>query len=179
MAKIPSRGTILKTDIATVLTAVAQLNSINVNGIEVETFDGSTLDQTLPGKIMCPTGYVESGEIAIGGFMDPTVMAWLTDLIDNPIGTIGANAAGGRRRPARRSHRLRRAGLPRRWTRPVSGQAPDAAGNGPCRPPGQVRRLIGLLPAALTACLSKPVCCCGTLDRNFCSPSTSLLFSDT
>lgn len=95
MAKIPSRGTILKTDIATVLTAVAQLNSINVNGIEVETFDGSTLDQTLPGKIMCPTGYVESGEIAIGGFMDPTGMAWLTDLIDDPIGTIGANAAGG------------------------------------------------------------------------------------
>ena len=95
MAKIPSRGTVLKTDISSVLTAVAQLTDISVNGIEVETFDGSTVDQALPGKIYCPTGYVESGEIAITGFMDPTGISWLTDLIDDPVGTIGANAAGG------------------------------------------------------------------------------------
>lgn len=95
MAKIPSRGTILKTDIASTLTAVAQLTDINLSGVETETFDGSTIDQLLPGKIHCPTGYVESGEISVSGFMDPAAFTWLTDLIDDPVGTIGANAAGG------------------------------------------------------------------------------------
>lgn len=87
MAKIQSKGTIFKIEIATVMTAVAQLTDISMSGAEVETFDATTLDQTGVGKLLGQTGYSESGELSISGFFDPDngQQAEMVKYINSPI----------------------------------------------------------------------------------------------
>lgn len=85
MAKVKSKGTILKMDIAAVLTAVAQLTDIGYSGGEIETFDCTTLDSGV-GKEFTQTGYAEPGEVAINGFFDPSLAGHqaFTDLLMAP-----------------------------------------------------------------------------------------------
>jgi hypothetical protein len=85
MAKVKSKGTILKQSIASVLTAVAQLTDISYSGGEVETFDATTLDGSV-GKAYSQTGYAEGGEFQISGFFDPALAGHqaITDIILAP-----------------------------------------------------------------------------------------------
>ena len=71
MAQIKGKGTVFSVDVATVLTPVAQLTDVSLSGVEIETFDATTLDQAGAGKTLGQTGYSESGELSISGFFDP------------------------------------------------------------------------------------------------------------
>ena len=86
MAKLKSKGTVFQIEVATVLTAVAQLTDISLDGVEIETFDCTTLDQSGAGKVLGQTGYTEPGEIQIGGFFDPddTQQNEITSLLATP-----------------------------------------------------------------------------------------------
>ena len=44
MAQIKGKGTVFSVDVATVLTPVAQLTDVSLSGVEIETFDATTLD---------------------------------------------------------------------------------------------------------------------------------------
>jgi len=72
MAKVPCKGTTLKQTIASVLTAVAQVISLELSGSESETYESRTLD----GGVYIPydqTGYSEGGEVAGELFYDPAL----------------------------------------------------------------------------------------------------------
>jgi len=90
MAKLKGKGTAFQLEIATVLTAVAQLTEISSSGAESETYDASTLDQSGAGKKYSQTGYTEPGEYSISGFFDPATIGTITDLLDTPADKNGA-----------------------------------------------------------------------------------------
>lgn len=85
MALVVSKGTVLKQEIASVFTAVAQLKSIGFDGAESETFESTTLDSGV-GKRHTPTGYSEGGSFTASGFYDPALVGHqsLTDLVSVP-----------------------------------------------------------------------------------------------
>ncbi len=85
MSLVVSKGTVLKQEIATVFTAVAQLKSIGFDGAESETFESTTLDSGV-GKRYTPTGYAEGGSFSASGFYDPALVGHqsLTDLVSMP-----------------------------------------------------------------------------------------------
>jgi hypothetical protein len=86
MAKVPSKGTVLKQGIAgAALTAVAQLTELSYSGGESETFDTTCLD-TGVGKTLSQTGYSESGEVSLGGLYDPALAGHqaISDLVTTP-----------------------------------------------------------------------------------------------
>lgn len=87
MAKIKSKGTVFQIEVSSVLTAVAQLTDMSVSGVEVETFDATTLDQSGAGKLLSQTGYTEPGEISLSGFFDPD------DSQQNEITSLAATPA--------------------------------------------------------------------------------------
>lgn len=86
MAKIKGKGSLLQLEIASVFTTISQMTSLDFPAPEVETFDGTCLDTTGPGKEPDPTGYADSGECGFELFFDPvlTVHQALTDLISAP-----------------------------------------------------------------------------------------------
>lgn len=86
MAKIKGKGTVLQQTISAVLTAVAQLTSIEQTGAESETFDCTTLDTSGAGKEYSQTGYSEGGSVNFEGFYDPALAGHqaMTDLITTP-----------------------------------------------------------------------------------------------
>ena len=86
MAKIKCKGTVLKQDIASTLTAVAQITSIDASGAEVETADVTTLDTTGAGKEYLNTGYTEGGSLDFELFFDPVLAGHqaLTDDLTTP-----------------------------------------------------------------------------------------------
>lgn len=96
MAKIPSKGTALKVDIATVYTTVAQVISLNGPDAEVQTFNGTSLDGGV-GMPKIPTGYVDGGTVSGELFFDPVAATHqqLTDDITNPIRSSGAELDRG------------------------------------------------------------------------------------
>ena len=65
MAKVKVKGTIIKQEIATVLTAVAQITEFSSSGAESETFDATTIDTTGAGKEYEATGYSEGGSFRL------------------------------------------------------------------------------------------------------------------
>lgn len=69
--KHPCKGTVLKIEVATVLTAVAQIVSIDVGDKKPETYDASTLDQAAAGKAKELTGYSTAGDVSGELFFDP------------------------------------------------------------------------------------------------------------
>lgn len=73
MAVWCSKGTLLKQDLASTLTTVAQVTSLSVDGSESETFDSTTLDQTSAFKTYKPTGYTEPGTVSGELFYDPAL----------------------------------------------------------------------------------------------------------
>lgn len=72
MAKLVCKGTILKQTIATVLTAVAQIFSIDLPEAESETTATRTLDGGV-GIPHDPTGYSEGGSLKFEYFLDPAL----------------------------------------------------------------------------------------------------------
>lgn len=73
-AKIPSKGSVFSFGASGSLTAIAQLTSIDLSGVETDTFDATTLDNATTKKILIPTGYYSPGEVSIEGFFDATAM---------------------------------------------------------------------------------------------------------
>lgn len=85
MAKVPSKGTVLQIDIASTLTAIAQLTEVSRSGAESETYDSTTLDGGV-GKTYDQTGFSEGGTVDCSGFFDPANATHqaITDLITTP-----------------------------------------------------------------------------------------------
>ena len=85
MAKVPGKGSVMKWDMATVLTAIAQVNSIDHDGAEEMTFDATSLDSGA-GKEYQATGYSEGGSVSCELFLDPvnTGIQSITDQITTP-----------------------------------------------------------------------------------------------
>jgi len=73
MAKIKTKGTALNQEIASVLTAVAQLVSITLPECESETTECDTLDNTDAGIPYMPTGRSEGGSASADLFYDPAL----------------------------------------------------------------------------------------------------------
>ena len=85
MAKIKTKGTILKHTISASLTAIAQLTGIEISGSEVQTYDSTTLDGGVY-KTYDQTGYSEPGECTADMLFDPALAGhqFITDLIAAP-----------------------------------------------------------------------------------------------
>jgi len=73
MAKIKSKGTTLKQEIASTLTTVAQLISLTLPECESETYESDTLDNTDAGIPYDPTGRSEGGSASAELFYDPAL----------------------------------------------------------------------------------------------------------
>lgn len=88
MAKIKGKGTVLKQDISG-LVAVAQIISLNVDGIESETYESDTLDNTSAGIQYAETGRSEGGSTSGELFWDPVLAGHqaMTDVIITPVAT--------------------------------------------------------------------------------------------
>lgn len=86
MAKIKGKGTILSTDVDSVLAPIAQIISIDLPDQESETFESDTLDNTGAGILYQPTGRTEGGSASFEFFLDPVLAghAALTDLLTDP-----------------------------------------------------------------------------------------------
>ena len=86
MAKIPVKGTVIKQEISSVLTAVAQITEFSSSGAESETYDATTIDTSGAGKEYAPTGYSEGGSFDFGMFYDPGLAGHqaITDLVTTP-----------------------------------------------------------------------------------------------
>jgi hypothetical protein len=86
MAKVKVKGTVIKQEIATVLTAVAQITEFSHSGAESETFDATTIDTSGAGKEYSQTGYSEGGSVDFSIFYDPALAGHqaLTDLVTTP-----------------------------------------------------------------------------------------------
>lgn len=94
MAFIRGKGTIFEIEVATVLTAIAQVISIDLPEHEAETFEADTLDNTNAGIPHKPTGRVEGGSVGIEGFLDPVLASFgvITDRL-NAAGVIAPEGA--------------------------------------------------------------------------------------
>ena len=96
VATVASKGSALSFGASGSLTALAQLTSVDLSGVETETFDASTLDQSGTKKIKIPTGYYDPGEISAEGFFDATAMAAITGFSTaTPIVKAAASISGG------------------------------------------------------------------------------------
>lgn len=86
MAKVIGKGTIFKSTISAMLTAVAQVNSISSSGFASQTYEGTSLDSAV-GKEKPLTGYSEPGTVDIEMFFDPSLAGhqFYTDSIVVPI----------------------------------------------------------------------------------------------
>lgn len=86
MAKIIGKGTVFKSTISAMLTAVAQVNSISTSGFASQTFEGTSLDSAV-GKEKPLTGYSEPGTVEVEMFFDPALAGhqFYTDSITVPV----------------------------------------------------------------------------------------------
>lgn len=86
MAKVKTKGTALKVDVADVQTAIAQIISLTKDNMAVQTYDATTLDQTDPGILYEPTGFVEGGSVSGELFFDPSLAGhqYLTTILSAP-----------------------------------------------------------------------------------------------
>ena len=86
MAKVKVKGTVIKQEISSVLTAVAQIIEFSHSGAESETFDATTIDTSGAGKEYSQTGYSEGGSVDFSIFYDPALAGHqaLTDLVTTP-----------------------------------------------------------------------------------------------
>lgn len=89
MAKLKSKGTVLKQTISASLAAVAQVISISTSGTETETFDATCLDSGV-GKEYQQTGYAEGGSVDFELFYDVDLAGHqaITDLVTTPADCV-------------------------------------------------------------------------------------------
>lgn len=71
MAKIASKGTLLKMEISSVFTTIAQVYELNAPPGDVQTFNSTDLAGGV-GMTHAVTGYVDTGELTASLFFDPT-----------------------------------------------------------------------------------------------------------
>lgn len=95
MAIIIGKGTVLKVEVASSLTAIGNLISLDLPEGAAETFEADTLDNTNPGIPKKPTGRVNGGSVGFEGFLDPVLASFqiLTDLLNDP--TLATTGDGG------------------------------------------------------------------------------------
>jgi len=86
LAIVLSKGTLLKMSIASAMTTVSQMMSLDLPESENETFEADYLDNTAAGIPYKSTGRSEGGELGFEGFFDPALAAHqaITDLIVTP-----------------------------------------------------------------------------------------------
>jgi hypothetical protein len=86
MAKIRVKGSVIKQDIASTLTAVAQVIEFGASGASAENYESTTLDTIGAGKEYDATGYSEGGTFDFSLFFDPALAGHqaLTDDITTP-----------------------------------------------------------------------------------------------
>lgn len=93
MAILRSKGTLLKLSIASVMTTIGQMISLDLPEAENETFEADFLDNTAAGIPYKSTGRSEGGEVGYECFLDPAMAShkFLTSLINTPAaaGTAG------------------------------------------------------------------------------------------
>ena len=89
MAQMVGKGCVLQVNIASTLTTIAQLISFEITGVEAETYEADTLDNSNAGIPYAPTGRVEGGSVNFEGFLDPVGATFqaLTDLLLTPATT--------------------------------------------------------------------------------------------
>lgn len=87
MIIIVGKGTKLQIEVASVLTDIAALISIDLPEGAAETFEADTLDNANAGIPHKPTGRVEGGSVGFEGFLDPVAATFqtLTDMLNTPI----------------------------------------------------------------------------------------------
>ncbi len=87
MAKIVSKGTVIKRNIGAGLVTVAQVLSVDHSGAEVETYENSDLGTTGSGKEYANTGWTEGGSVDLELFYDPGLAGHqeITDDITTPV----------------------------------------------------------------------------------------------
>jgi hypothetical protein len=73
MAQLKCKGTKLQQSIASVLTDVAQIISLDLPEMEAETYEADTLDNALAGIPYAPTGRTEGGKCSGELFLDPAL----------------------------------------------------------------------------------------------------------
>ena len=88
MALVACKGTVLSQEISTEMQPVAQITDVGYSGGVVETYDPTCLDGAV-GKRYDRTGYVEPGEVTLGGFYDPALSGHqsITDIMTTPVET--------------------------------------------------------------------------------------------
>lgn len=73
MSKVVTKGTLLKLEIASVYTTIAQITKIDGPDAEVETQDTTCLDTSGVGREHTPNGLVEPGSVNWSLFWDPAL----------------------------------------------------------------------------------------------------------
>lgn len=83
---IKSKGTKLQKEISMVFTDVPGVHQLTTDGVDVEDYDDTTLDQAAAGRGHSPTGYAEGGSVNGQLFFDPvdTTIQSMTDDITTP-----------------------------------------------------------------------------------------------
>lgn len=89
MAKVKGKGTAIKVDISSVMTAISQVISITPPAIASLDYDSTTLDTSGAGKERELTGYAESDAFSAELFWDPALAVhdFLYDSINTPVET--------------------------------------------------------------------------------------------
>jgi hypothetical protein len=87
MAIVRGKGTVFNLEVATVLTAIGQIISIDLPEHAAETFEADTLDNAAVGIPHKATGRVEGGSVGLEGFLDPALASFqiMTDLLITPV----------------------------------------------------------------------------------------------
>ncbi len=91
-----SKGSVLKIDVATVLTAVSEVISIDHDGAENETFKFTTLDTSGSGHTYLSSGYTEPGNVNTELFFLPANAGHqqVTDHLTTPSTTAATQLDG-------------------------------------------------------------------------------------
>ncbi len=86
MAKVKCKGTVLKQEIGSTLTAVAQVIGMDLPDMESGTYEADTLDNALAGIPYESTGRTEGGSAGFELFLDPALAGHqgLLDLLTTP-----------------------------------------------------------------------------------------------
>lgn len=86
MTKIISKGTVLEQTVESTFVPVAQIISLDGPGMESETFESDTLDNSDAGIPYTSTGRTEGGSLSGDLFLDPALAGHnnLQYLLDNP-----------------------------------------------------------------------------------------------
>ena len=92
MSIIKCKGTALQHEIASTLTSIAQVLSLDGPDGEVESFEADDLGNALAGIPMKPTGRATGGSVSFDLFFDPTLAGHMdfTDQLVTPASTSWA-----------------------------------------------------------------------------------------